>query len=203
MFGTLVVGTRPPEHEHAAVELHVHVRGSSLFVGPAAGFLEAERLGDPIGGTSGVLVGQHRHHTLLRHTHPPPCSDLSRVDYSTVPKRRGRLAAPSAGEHVEGVSARPPAACRRWDCCPRSRPARRSGLTRSRKRTRSPSRPSRPRCREPTGLPAPPCRCPPPRLPGSAQPPAARAGSPSSRRTRPWSRRRRVQSALPEQLPAL
>src|SRR5438105_13296997 len=67
MRRTLVVRARPAEHELSAVQLHRHVCHASLIVGPAAGLFETERLGDPVGRTAAILVGQHRDDSLPCH----------------------------------------------------------------------------------------------------------------------------------------
>src|SRR2546423_206261 len=45
----LVVRARIPKHDHAAVELHVHVSDSTIVVAPPSGLFESERFCDPIG----------------------------------------------------------------------------------------------------------------------------------------------------------
>jgi len=72
MLRALIVDARVAEHDQAAVELHVHVRHSAVVIRPPPGFGEAERPRDPVRGTPDVLVGEHRHHSLLRHARSAP-----------------------------------------------------------------------------------------------------------------------------------
>jgi hypothetical protein len=64
MLRDLVIRARVAEHDHPAVELHVHVGNPSLALRPAPGLREAERRRNPGGCTTDILTLRQHHYEL-------------------------------------------------------------------------------------------------------------------------------------------